>query len=72
MFAPHCTGRAWQDSYDTRLSCHSWHDQIYRSFSAMILLILFAALSVVGIAATAVAVLRDGYRAVPTDRSRLP
>ncbi len=38
----------------------------------MILLILFAALSVVGIAATAVAVLRDGYRAVPTDRSRLP
>jgi hypothetical protein len=38
----------------------------------VILLILFAALSVVGIAATVVAVRRDGYRATPTDRSRLP
>ncbi|CDK00067.1 conserved exported hypothetical protein [Microbacterium sp. C448] len=35
----------------------------------MVLLILFAALSVVGFTATVVAVLRDGYRATPVDRS---
>jgi hypothetical protein len=38
----------------------------------MILLLFVAALSTLGIAATVVAVLRDGYRAIPVDRSRLP
>lgn len=38
----------------------------------MVLLILFAALSLAGIVATVITVLRDGYRATPVDRSRLP
>ena len=38
----------------------------------MVILILFAALSIVGVIAALAAVARDGYRAVPTDRSRLP
>jgi len=38
----------------------------------MILLLFVAVLSAVGVAATVVTVLRDGYRATPVDRSRLP
>ncbi|TQK18194.1 hypothetical protein FBY40_0681 [Microbacterium sp. SLBN-154] len=38
----------------------------------MTLLILLAAASVWGIVASAIAVHRDGYRRVPTDRARLP
>ncbi len=62
----------WQDSYGTRLSCHSWHYLDRRSFSAMILFLVVAALSTLGVTATIVVVLRDGYRRVPVDRSRLP
>lgn len=38
----------------------------------MTLLLILAAASVWSIVATTVAVRRDGYRRVPTDRARLP
>jgi len=38
----------------------------------LLLLLLLVGLGVAGIAGTVHAVARDGYRAVPTDRSRLP
>ncbi|AZS38525.1 hypothetical protein CVS47_03183 [Microbacterium lemovicicum] len=38
----------------------------------MFIVILIAALSVVAVIQTAVALRRDGYHQVPTDRTRLP
>ena len=38
----------------------------------MFIAILIAALSVLAVVRTAVALQRDGYRQVPTDRTRLP
>ena len=38
----------------------------------MILVILLAALSILAIASTTVALYKDGYRRVPTDWSRIP
>jgi hypothetical protein len=43
-----------------------------RSVSAMFTLILIAVLSAVAIAGSIVAVHNDGYRQIPTDRTRLP
>jgi hypothetical protein len=64
--------KAWQFSYDACPSCHSWQFYGKRSVSAMFLIIVLAALSAWALASTVVALRSDGYRRVPTDRTRLP
>jgi hypothetical protein len=61
----------WQISYDMRPSCHSWRIDVDRSVSAMVLLILLAALALWALIATVVELRRDGYRATPTDWTRV-
>jgi hypothetical protein len=64
--------QAWQFSFVVCPSCHSWQLQRKRSVSAMFMVILIAALSVAAIGSTIAALRTDGYRRIPTDRTRLP
>jgi len=63
---------AWQFSCDVCPSCHSWQYKHKRSVSAMFMVILLAALSAVALSSTIAALRTDGYRRIPTDRTRLP
>jgi len=62
----------WQYSNDRCPSCHYWQDQVKRSVSAMLMMIALAALSAYAIGASIVSLRNDGYRRMPTDRTRLP
>jgi len=62
----------WQFSCDVWLFCHSWQFFRKRSVSAMFMVILLAALSAVALSSTIAALRTDGYRRIPTDRTRLP
>jgi hypothetical protein len=62
----------WQFSCDVWLFCHWWQFFRKRSVSAMFMVILLAALSAVALSSTIAALRTDGYRRIPTDRTRLP
>ncbi|GAA5209881.1 hypothetical protein GCM10025774_24640 [Microbacterium kyungheense] len=64
--------KAWQYSCGQCPSCHSWQFSGKRSVSAMFLILVITALSVWAFTSTITAVRSDGYRQVPTDRTRLP
>jgi len=72
MGAPRDDERRWQFSGDVWPSCHSWRILVKRSFSAMFIVILLAALSLFAVVVTATVLPRDGYRRVPTDWTKLP
>jgi hypothetical protein len=65
-----CDGTAWQFSFDLCPSCHSWLDYVKRSVTAMLMIIVFAALAAYGIGAAVVALRNDGYHRLPFDPRR--
>ena len=59
--------QSWQFSCDVCPSCHSWQDHVKRSVSAMLMMIVLAALAATAIGASVVALTNDGYHRVPTE-----
>jgi hypothetical protein len=63
---------SWQFSDDVCPSCHSWRDDVKRSVSAMLMILLLAALSAYAIGASFSALRNDGYHRVPTNPALVP